>query len=123
MKPGKLGFLVQTGNGLQYMPWIHIDDLCNIYHKAIEDTKMYGAYNAVSPQHITHRDFMHVLSRVMGKLVLPVPVPGFVLRILLGEMSDVILKGSRVSSNKITSEGYRFIFDNVEAALKNVIVS
>jgi uncharacterized protein len=123
MKPGKFGFLVQTGNGLQYMPWIHIDDLCKIYHKAIEDTKMYGAYNAVSPQHINHRDFMQVLGRVMNKPVLPVPVPGFVLRILLGEMSDVILKGSRVSCNKITSEGYRFIFDNAEAALKNVIVS
>jgi uncharacterized protein (TIGR01777 family) len=122
-KPGKFGFLVQTGSGLQYMPWIHIADLCNIYLKAIEDMKMYGAYNAVSPQHVTHRDFMLVLGRVMNKPVLPVPVPDFVLKILLGELSDVILKGSRVSSKKITAEGYRFIFNNLEAALENVILS
>jgi len=121
MKPGKFGFLIQTGTGLQYMPWIHITDLCNIYLKAIEDMKMSGAYNAVSPQHMTHSDFMHVLARVMNIPVLRVPVPGFVLRILLGEMSDVILKGSRVSCDKITAEGYRFIFNNLEAALKNVI--
>ena len=54
MKPGKFGFLVQTGTGLQYMPWIHIADLCNIYLKALDDSNMSGAYNAVSPQYITH---------------------------------------------------------------------
>ena len=81
MKPGKFGFLVQTGNGHQYMPWIHITDLCNIYLKAIEDKKMHGAYNAVSPQHVTHSDFMLVLGRVMNIPVFPVPVPGFALRI------------------------------------------
>jgi NAD dependent epimerase/dehydratase family enzyme len=123
MKPGKFGFLIQTGTGLQYMPWIHITDLCNIYLKAIEDLRMSGAYNAVSPQHVTHRDFMLVLAQVMNLPVLPGQVPGFVLRILLGEMSDVILKGSRVSCDKITAEGYRFIFNNLEAALKNVILS
>lgn len=122
MKPGKFGFLVQTGTGRQYMPWIHITDLCNIYLKAIEDTKMCGAYNAVSPQHVTHRDFMLVLAGLMNLPVLPVPVPGFVLRTVLGELSDVILKGSRVSCDKITAEGYSFIFNNLEAALKNVIL-
>ncbi len=123
MKPGKFGFLVQTGTGLQYMPWIHITDLCNIYLKAIEDTNMFGAYNAVAPRQVTHKDFMHVLSHVMNVPVLPVPVPAFVLRAVFGEMSVVILKGSRVSCDKITAEGYRFLFDNLEAALKNVILS
>ena len=122
MKPGKFGFLVQTGTGLQYMPWIHITDLTNIYLKAIEDTKMCGAYNAVSPQHVTHRDFMLVLAGLMNLPVLPVPVPGFVLRTVLGELSDVILKGSRVSCDKITAEGYSFIFNNLEDALRNVIL-
>ena len=49
MMPAKFGFLVQTGSGSQYMPWIHIKDLCNIYLKAIADTNMVGAYNAVAP--------------------------------------------------------------------------
>jgi uncharacterized protein (TIGR01777 family) len=121
MKPGKFGFLIQTGSGQQYMPWIHINDLCNIYLKAIEDPEMRGAYNAVAPQHITHKDFMHVLAKVMKLPVLFTPIPDFVLRVVLGEMSDVILKGSRVSSEKIENSGYRFHFSKLEDALNNVI--
>jgi hypothetical protein len=120
MTPGKFGFLIQTGNGLQYMPWIHINDLCNIYLKALEDSEMGGAYNAVAPQQVTHLEFMHVLAKVMRLPVLP-PVPGFLIRIALGEMSEVILKGSRVSSEKIIDAGYQFLYNTVEDALINVI--
>ena len=52
------------------MPWIHINDLCNIYLKAIEDSEIRGAYNAVAPQHVTHKDFMHILAKVMKVPVL-----------------------------------------------------
>jgi uncharacterized protein (TIGR01777 family) len=121
MMPGKFGFLVQTGTGNQYMPWIHIMDLCNIYLKAIEDSTMAGPYNAVSPQHIMHADFIKTLGRVMHLPVFPVPVPGFVLRAILGEMSDVVLKGSRVSCEKILKSGYRFLFEDLTDALENVI--
>lgn len=121
MKPGKFGFLIQTGTGRQYMPWIHIKDLCAIYLKALDDGAMSGAYNAVAPQHVTHREFMHVLAGVMKLKVLPMPVPGFILRAVLGELSDVILKGSRVSSEKIMETGYRFQFSSLEDALINVI--
>ena len=121
MKPGKIGFLVQTGTGRQYMPWIHIRDLCKIYLKAIEDSDMAGAYNAVAPQHVTHFNFMHVLAKIMRVTLLPVPVPGFVLKVVLGEMSDVILYGSRVSSEKLINAGYNFRFKTIEAALDNVI--
>ena len=123
MKPARFGFLVKTGNGRQYMPWIHITDLCNIYLKAIADTEMTGAYNAVSPQHVTGREFMQTLADVMKKHVFPVPVPAIVLRAALGEMSDVILKGSRASSDKIINSGYNFIFSNLQDALINVINS
>ena len=121
MKPGKIGFLIQTGTGRQYMPWIHIRDLCNIYLKAIEDSNMAGAYNAVAPQHVTHFNLMHVLAKIMRVSLLPIPLPGFVLKAVLGEMSDVILYGSRVSSEKLINTGYRFRFKTIEAALDNVI--
>lgn len=121
MMPAKFGFLVQTGNGLQYMPWIHINDLCNIYLKAIEDPGMAGAYNASSPQHVTNEEFMSILGNVMKRPVFFMPVPGLLLRALLGEMSDVILKGSRVSSEKIETAGYKFMYSNLEEALENVI--
>jgi len=121
MRPGKYGFLIQAGNGHQYMPWIHINDLCNIYLKALEDSEIKGSYNAVAPQHVTHKDFIHVLAKVMKVPVLFLPVPDFILRVALGEMSDVILKGSRVSSEKIMNKGYRFLFNNLEDALNNII--
>jgi uncharacterized protein (TIGR01777 family) len=121
MMSAKYGFLVQTGNGSQYMPWIHIDDICKIYLKAIEDPNMNGPYNAVSPQHVTHKKFVKTLARVIGKPVLQIPVPEFILRAALGEMSDVILKGSRVSSQKILDSGYRFKLSQLEDALIDII--
>ena len=121
MMPAKFGFLVQTGNGRQYMPWIHITDLCNIYVQAIKDQKMNGAYNAVSPQHVTHKDFIKTLAQVMGKPVFPVPVPAFILKTFLGEMSDIVLKGSRVSSEKMLNIGYRFLYPDLIVGLENVL--
>jgi uncharacterized protein (TIGR01777 family) len=123
MKPARFGFLVQPGNGRQYIPWIHINDLCNIYVKAISQPEMTGAYNAVSPQHVTSREFILTLAKVMKCRVFPITVPAIVLSGVLGEMSDVILKGSRASSDKIINAGYRFIFRNLQDALIDVINS
>jgi uncharacterized protein (TIGR01777 family) len=123
MMPAKFGFLVQTGNGKQFMPWIHIADLCGIYLKALKDFNMTGPYNAVSPQHVTHKEFIITLAKVMNKPVFPFPVPGFILRAALGLMSDVVLKGSRVSSGKIENAGYSFKFSNLHDALNEAINS
>jgi len=82
---------------------------------------MNGAYNAVSPQHVRHNEFIKTLAGVMGKPVCPVSVPGIILRAALGEMSDVVLKGSRVSAEKIQNAGYTFKFGNLHEALKDVL--
>jgi uncharacterized protein len=121
LMPAKFGFLVRTGSGNQYMPWIHIEDLCNIYLKALRDDNIQGAYNATASQHVTHREFMKVLGRVIKKPVFPVSVPAFVLKAVLGEMSEVILCGSRVSSEKIIASGYKFQFGTLEEAFKDVL--
>jgi uncharacterized protein (TIGR01777 family) len=121
MMSGKFGFLIKTGSGFQYMPWIHITDLCSIYLKALEDSNTRGAFNAVAPQHVTHNEFMKTLGKILNLPVLSVAVPDFVLRAVLGEMSDVILKGSRVSSDKIVSTGFRFRYWMLEDALIDVL--
>lgn len=121
MKPAKFGFLVQTGNGRQYMPWIHVTDLCNIYIKAIKDQMMTGPYNAASPEHVTQKEFMNTLSLVMNRPVFPVHVPAWLLKFFFGEMAGVILKGSRISSDKIKGAGYHFLYSNLRYALENVI--
>jgi uncharacterized protein (TIGR01777 family) len=122
MLPAKYGFVIRTGNGHQYMPWIHITDLCRIYLKAIKDQNMTGAFNAVSPEHVNHNVFVRTMARVMNRPVFLPPVPSFILRIMLGEMSDVVLKGSRVSSDKIINSGYRFVHPVLLEALKDVIL-
>jgi hypothetical protein len=121
MMPGKFGFLIKTGNGRQYIPWIHVNDLCNIYLKALEDSSLTGAFNAVAPQHVTHNDFMETLGTVIKRPVLGIGAPDFIVRAVLGEMSDMILKGSRVSSGKIVSAGFRFRYGTLKEALYNVL--
>jgi len=121
LKPAKAGLFPQLGNGKQIMPWIHIEDLCNIYLKTIRDSGMEGAYNAVSPQHTTQLEFMRTLAGVMKSTFFHPPVPSVILKIALGEMSSVVLKGSRVSGQKIISAGYTFLFPDLEMALQNIL--
>ncbi len=113
----KMGIGSPLGSGKQYMPWIHIDDLCGIYIKAIEDAQMNGAYNAVAPNHKTNSDFTKEMARVLKKPLWLPNVPSIALKIIFGSMSAIILKGSRVSSEKIRAAGYSFIFPDLEGAL------
>ena len=115
---GKLGFLVRAGSGKQYLPWIHITDLCNIYLKAIEDETMNGPYNAVSPQYTTHNEFVNELGRLLNKKVMT--VPSFTVSVMFGEMSDVVLHGSRISSKKLIDSGYVYVFNDLHKALEDI---
>ncbi len=119
--PVKLGIGSAIGNGSQYMPWIHIDDLCNIYLKAIEDVEMQGAYNAVAPQHQTNKEFTRTAAGVLKKPFWFPAVPAFMMKMIFGELSDLLLKGSRVSSEKIQKAGYKFLFPDLKAALNNLL--
>jgi uncharacterized protein (TIGR01777 family) len=119
--PAKYGLFVIPGKGDQYIPWIHIKDLCHIYLKAIQDSSIEGVYNAVSPQHTAIRDFMRTMAEVMNQSYFHPRVPGIFLKILYGEMSSLIMEGSRISSSKIINAGYRFEFDNLHDALSDII--
>ncbi len=120
--PIKLGIGSPIGNGKQYLPWIHIEDLCDIYIKAIEDAQMKGVYNAVAPDHKTNRDFTKTLAVVLRKPLWFPNIPALVMKIIFGEMSVMLLKGSRVSSEKITNAGYKFKFPNLKETFVNLLV-
>jgi uncharacterized protein (TIGR01777 family) len=119
--PVRLGIGSAIGSGKQYLPWIHIDDLCNIYIKAIEDTHMNGAYNAVAPDHRTNKYFMMTLARVLKKPFWFPDIPAIAMKLIYGKMSDILLKGSRISSEKIILTGYNFLFPDLEKALIDLI--
>lgn len=118
----KLGVFFPLGSGNQFFPWIHIDDLCRIYIRAIEDEKREGAYNAVAPEHVTNREFVKTLSRTFKKPFFPIGVPSFLIKLIFGEMGNTILKGSRVSSEKIVSYNFEFKFKNLKEALENLFL-
>lgn len=123
ISPVIMGIGSAIGKGRQYLPWIHIDDLCNIYIKALEDNQMNGAYNAIAPDYRTYTDFASTLARILHKPFWFPNIPAIAIKILFGKMSEILLKGSRVSSEKIKAAGYNFLFPNLESALKNLLVN
>lgn len=119
-KPVKMLAGAPLGSGKQYMSWIHIDDMCRLVIKAIEDRQMQGVYNAVAPHPVTNEELTRTLAKVMHKpMVLP-NVPAFGLRLMLGEMSEVVLNSSLVSANKVLQTGFTFEFNHIREALESL---
>jgi uncharacterized protein (TIGR01777 family) len=119
--PVRMGIGSALGNGRQYLPWIHIQDLCNIYLKALGDTSLKGAFNAVAPEHITNKDFMRTLALVMKKPFFFPNIPAVVLQIIFGKMAGILINGNKVSGEKIIAAGYSFQFPGVENALRDLL--
>ncbi|RQO40823.1 TIGR01777 family protein [Chryseobacterium sp. KBW03] len=109
------------GSGKQYMPWIHIEDICSIYEFALKNPAAEGAYNAVSPQHATNRYLTEKIAKVLEKPLFMPNVPGFVLKLIFGELATAILEGSRASSKKIQDAGFHFQFPDLTEALKDLL--
>lgn len=82
---------------------------------------MEGAFNAAASQHVTHKEFMKALANAAKKGFFHPPVPSVLVKMVLGQMSDIVLKGSRVSSEKILKTGLRFRFDNINDALNDTL--
>lgn len=116
--PIKIGIGSPLGSGKQILSWIHLDDLCAMFIRAVEDESMKGAYNAVSPQPVTNRDMTIVLAKVLNRPLLLPPVPAFVLRIMIGEMTDIVVNGRNVSSEKIRKTGFTFKFTDLKSAFE-----
>lgn len=118
--PIKIGIGSPLGSGKQILSWIHLDDLCGIFIKAVEEESMRGAYNAVSPYPVTNREMTSALAKILKRPLLLPPVPAFILRIVIGEMTDIVVNGSNVSSEKIQKAGYTFKYTSLESALKTL---
>lgn len=108
----KFGFLVVAGDGKQFVPWIHLDDLCNMYIKAIGDTNFQGPINAVSPEHITNREIVEIIKKRSGNRPLILKIPAFLIKLIFGEMAQLLLTGNRVSNKLATQLGISFRYDS-----------
>jgi len=110
------------GSGKQYMPWIHIDDLCNVYLEAIVNKNMNGPYNAAINDNTNNSIFSKTLALVFGYSIWLPNVPAFLIKMAMGEMSKLVLTGRRVSSEKIEKLGFQFQFKNLEQAIRDCLM-
>ena len=110
----KVGLGGPIGDGMQWMSWIHRSDLCGLIMNSLVNKKFSGVYNAVSPKPILMKDFSKILGKCLNRPNL-LPVPGAVLKILLGDGAKVVLEGQKVISNKL--KDYKFKYPLLEQAI------
>ncbi|MGC3942972.1 MAG: TIGR01777 family oxidoreductase [Chryseolinea sp.] len=120
-KQTRMGFAAPLGTGEQYLSWVHLDDHCAALIYAIENETIHGPYNSVTPHPVTNKEFTRILARVLKKPMFLPNAPAFLLRLVLGEMAILVLGGCKVSSEKLTSTGFRFKYPDLEPALRDVL--
>ena len=116
----KAGVAGRLGSGRQYMSWIHIDDLVGQLLFLMEGKGRYPVYNGVSPNPVTNQMFTKVLGRQLKRPTI-LPAPEFGLNMMLGEMASLLLQGQRVKPSRFIEDGYRFRFERLEDALKDLL--
>lgn len=115
------GAAVVLGTGKQYMPWIHVQDLCAVMMQALTDEQMNGPYNLAAPEQPDNRTFMKELASVLHRFVLPFRVPAFLLKLGLGERSKLLLEGPPLSVDKVLATGYIYRFPALRGALTDCL--
>ena len=109
----------KLGNGSQYFPWIHINDIVNIYKEAVTNKSVSGIINGTAPNPVTNSEFSKTLGKVLHRPGI-FAVPKFALKVLTGEFAEFLLASQRVIPEKLITSGFRFEFNNIEQAIKNV---
>lgn len=118
--PFKLGVGGRLGTGEQWISWIHIQDLCSLILFALDRTEVQGPVNAVSPKPVTNTSFTRALAGALHRPAI-FPVPVIALKLLFGEMSQVLLEGQRVTPEAALRAGFTFRFPEIAAALQEIL--
>ena len=113
---------VPIGSGKQMVSWIHESDMIGLFNMAIESNKFEGIYNAIAPERITNSEFTKCLLKSLNRFSYPsiIKAPSFIVRILFGEQSNLVLNGLNISSEKIMQSNYKFKFTKLSSALKAI---
>ena len=121
IKPFKAGMGGKLGSGDQWMSWIHLDDMVGIIQHVL-DKDLRGPINSTSPNPVTNADFTKKLAHSLGRPSV-FGVPGFMLKTMFGEMSEVMLASQRVLPKAAEAAGYQFRYPEVGAALENILAT
>jgi uncharacterized protein (TIGR01777 family) len=120
LTPFKMGAGGPVASGKQWVSWIHHEDLVGILRLALDNAGARGPLNGTAPQPVTNRDFATALGRALSKPSF-MPTPAFALKMMLGEVADVLTTGQRVVPRKAQALGYAFRFPELDAALQDVL--
>jgi len=121
IKPAKFGLATILGRGKQMVSWIHQKDLCKMIYFAAENKFILGVFNAVAPFPVSNKKLVLTIAKIKHAVFLPIYLPSFLLKIILGEMSIEVLKSANVSSAKIEGDGFVFDYPTVEKALVDLM--
>jgi uncharacterized protein (TIGR01777 family) len=120
-QPARFGFGAPLGSGKQWISWIHLDDLCNMYIDALENEKWHGPYNAITGA-VTNEELTNAICHALHKPQWLPHVPAFALRIVFGEMANVVLGSSYLINQRISEEtDFNYRFPELGAALKDAL--
>lgn len=119
-QPMRYGIAGIFGSGHQFYPWIHIDDVANMFVYTLEQN-LQGVYNAVAPQHNTFHDIIRAIELSAKRKTLHLPAPKFMLKLALGEFAETLYASQKVSSQKITDAGFRFTNPQLNEAVASLI--
>lgn len=122
-KPIKMGLGCSMGSGKQYISWIEVNDLANMFLFAIQQTHLSGTYNAVAPNPETNSALTSYLAQSLTKTIWLPNVPAFAVKLLFGEMGSVLLASQHISSQKIIQHGFKFKYENAIDALRGLVSS
>jgi uncharacterized protein (TIGR01777 family) len=120
LPPFKFGVAGPLGSGRQWFPWIHIDDIVGIFREAILSSKLRGAVNGAAPGIVTNAEFTRQLAGVLHRPAF-IPAPEFALRLLMGEMAQIVLDSMRVVPKAANAAGYNFKYPDLQQALRNLL--
>ncbi|MDQ3849560.1 MAG: TIGR01777 family oxidoreductase, partial [Actinomycetota bacterium] len=120
LKPFRLGVGGPVAGGRQYLPWIHRDDVVGLYLAALASATFDGPINASAPEPVTNEAFSTALGRALHRPAVA-PVPGFAVRALFGEMSQIVLTGVRMVPGRAAELGYAFAHPDLDEALAHAL--
>lgn len=109
------------GSGKQWFSWVHEQDLVNIFLFLLDHKDIEGAFNCTVPEPVRNSEMTRAIGEALGVPTLPLPVPGFIMKLILGEFGDVLLKGQKVIPGRLTQLNFQFEFPTIRAALMDLL--
>ena len=120
LKTIKIGLGSSFGSGKQIQTWIHIHDIASLYYFAIKNN-LDGVYNAVSPNPVSNVELTFTIAKVLKKPLFMPNIPKFIMKLILGEMHELLFENRNLSAKKIIDKGFVFKYKTIDEALKNIL--